>query len=116
MSRFTRLVASLLGLTLLATAAGQALDDPTRPYRSAAPGTPGAAERPFELNGVLLGPNRRVAIINGELYREGDLVDGARVVRIEPRSVRLQRGDRSLVVELSGDPPQSLLIRGEPTS
>jgi MSHA biogenesis protein MshK len=103
-------------LALLATANGQALDDPTRPYRSASPGGPGEAARPFELSGVLLAPNRRVAVINGGLYREGDLVNGARVVRIEPRSVRLQRGDQSLVVELSGEPPQPLLIRGEPTS
>ena len=116
---FPRLVvlATLLGFTIVARVSAQTLDDPTRPYRAPASNGPaGEARRSFELSGVLLSSSRRIAVINGELYREGDTVDGARVVRIDPRSVRLQRGDQIVVVELNGEPPKPLINRGEPSS
>jgi hypothetical protein len=39
-----------------------------------------------------------VAIVNGQLVRVGDLVDGARVVRIDPERVELEQAGRRLVL------------------
>lgn len=106
-----------LGFAAVARLPAQTLDDPTRPYRSPASSGPASeARRILELNGVLVSSNRRIAVINGDLYREGDTVNGALVVRIDPRSVHLKRGDQTVVVEMSGERPKPLINRGEPTS
>lgn len=93
-------------LAVLATsdpvlAADPPLDDPMRPYIPAAPTAGGQrVARPFTLTGVLIAATRRIAVINGSLYREGDTIDGARVVRIEPSSVQLRRGSEDLLLQL----------------
>ena len=58
-----------------------------------------AAEPAWELNSILLSEQRQHAIINNTLVRKGGIVDGAKLVNIEPGSVRLvQRGK---VIKLS---------------
>ena len=53
----------------------------------------------WELNSILLSEQRQHAIINNTLVRKGGIVDGAKLVKIEPGSVRLvQRGK---VIKLS---------------
>jgi hypothetical protein len=52
----------------------------------------------FALQAVAEKDGHPVAIVNGQLVRIGDLVDGARVVRIDPEGVELDQGGRRLVL------------------
>jgi MSHA biogenesis protein MshK len=93
-------------LALAAAAVGAEelpLRDPLRPY-TPGPANPaiGAAERGLELTAVVIGPQRKIAVINGELRREGERFDGITVVRIERGAVRLQRAGEEWIVHLNG--------------
>ena len=58
------------------------------------------AKKPsWELNSILLSEQRQHAIINNTLVRKGGMVNGAKLVKIEPGSVRLIR--RGKVIKLS---------------
>ena len=79
------------------------LHDPTQPYSAIASeggGPVGAPAPRFRLTGVLISPSRRVAIVNGKPYQEGQRVSGAELTRIESRSVQLRDGNHDLVVLL----------------
>ena len=82
-------------------AAASPLGDPMRPY---SPPSPTAGDqrvaRPFTLTGVLVAATRRIAVINGALYQEGDTINGARIVRIQSDSVQLRRGSENLSLQL----------------
>jgi len=54
----------------------------------------------FVLQGVTSGAGSREALVNGSVVREGDDVDGARVVSIESRRVKLQLGDREILLRM----------------
>ena len=41
---------------------------------------------------TLIGPKRRLAVIDGQIVRPGDQINGARVVAIQPQVVILQTG------------------------
>lgn len=89
------LVASLaIALVVFPGGAAAELADPTRPPFFGAPDDvpPGTqrAER-LVLSSVLISPGRRVAVINGHRIGVGGKVDGATVVEIERRYVRLER-------------------------
>ncbi|MCK5662609.1 MAG: hypothetical protein KAI17_03935, partial [Thiotrichaceae bacterium] len=43
----------------------------------------------FELNSILYSADRQHAIINNQLVKKGDVIDGAKLVRLQPDSVRL---------------------------
>ncbi len=83
-----------------ALAADPPLGDPMRPYSPAAPTVSERAVSPLTLTGVLIAATRRIAVINGALYREGDTINGARIVRIEPGSVQLRRGSEDFALRL----------------
>lgn len=81
--------------------AASALADP-------APGT-GATTTPappapevtkFVLQGIISAATWREATINGYALREGDEVDGAKVIAIESRRVKLQLGDREILLRM----------------
>jgi hypothetical protein len=55
---------------------------------------------PLVLQGITVAKAGREAMINGYSVREGDEIDGARVVAIESRRVRLQFGEREIVLRL----------------
>ncbi|MEM7503281.1 MAG: FimV/HubP family polar landmark protein [Pseudomonadota bacterium] len=57
---------------------------------------------PVAVQGILISPNGRSALIGGELTREGEAVHGARVVEISETSVVLHRGDSVLTVPVGG--------------
>lgn len=100
-------IAAYLATGALALAADPPLGDPMRPYAPASPAASNdPAARPFKLTGVLVAATRRVAVINGTLYREGDTVNGARIVRIDPASVQLRRGSENLSLQLQRRPGQ----------
>ena len=99
------LLSALVACVAVAAAAAEELPlrDPMRPYAAPADGgAPRAGPRELRLTAVLISPQRRIAVINGGIYGEGEEVDGARVVRIEPDAVRVRRGAQDLVVPLNG--------------
>ena len=54
----------------------------------------------WQLNSILYSGPRKHAIINNQLVRKGGSVDGARLNRIEPDSVRLVVGDKTIKLTL----------------
>lgn len=93
----TRVGSVFSGVSLLALAmlAGPvlAMVDPTRPLGSgAAVITAGDAVRP-SLDSVLIGPGRRVAVIDGRAISEGEARGGVRVWRITPQGAEVSVGD-----------------------
>ena len=84
-----------------ATAADLPLRDPTAPYRPpAAAAARVASARRYVLTGVLMSAQRRVAILDGLPCMEGDRVDGAEVIAIETKQVRLRVAGKEIVVHL----------------
>ena len=95
----------LTGYLILMSGGGfaEALPDPTRPYQY---GAEIAIEQiPHEnvqwrLSGIRIRENKRSAILNGKLVKEGDKLDGAVVMEIKASEVTLQQRDKRLVVKL----------------
>lgn len=102
------LVMSLLLCTSV-LAAGKGLRDPTRPLATAMRNTAAAAStRPAavmvlpQLQLVLVGHERRHAVIDGELLAEGDAIHGLTLLRILDDAVVLTtpNGPRTLPLSL----------------
>lgn len=82
------------------------LIDPTRPPRGAEtpPPTREAATRSgWTLESTLVAPDRRVAVINGELVTEGESIGGARVVEIRKLEVLVQTRLGPVILRLLPD-------------
>jgi MSHA biogenesis protein MshK len=81
----------------------KAFVDPTRPPDMAdvAPGNaaPGKPMSPT-LQSVLIAPGRRLAVINGEMVRQGGTYGEAKVVRVSATSVLLRFPDHEQTLEL----------------
>ena len=45
--------------------------------------------RSLELNSILYSSQRKHAIINNKLVKKGDIISGAKLIRVQPQSVRL---------------------------
>lgn len=84
-----------LGLLILAPAVqGEPVDDPMRPPVRESRATGSADPHPgWSLTSVLIADDRRLAIINDRVLREGESVAGARVVRIEADHVLIRHSD-----------------------
>ncbi len=54
------------------------------------------------LKAVLLSGERRIALLNGEIYREGEEVYGRKILRIEPKGVILSGGGDGVMIALEG--------------
>jgi hypothetical protein len=95
----------LAGLLMLAASLAVGQDDPTRPpspselARFTTDAAAGADES-FRLQSVLVGPERRVAIVNDRRVGVGDTVDGARVTVIEPGGIVLETADRTIELKV----------------
>jgi hypothetical protein len=80
------------------------LEDPTRPLRKPAAAAAGGAVpagRPT-LNSVLVGPDRRHAVIDGRRLAEGESHGGVRVLEIHPNRVVVSTdGSPRLVLEIA---------------
>lgn len=94
------------GMSLLAlvfwseTAFGAArLADPTRPPSAVTSQTAASASH-WLVSSILFSPQRRVAVVNGRLVAEGDVVEGATVVAIDSDTVVLRRHGRRFSVSL----------------
>ena len=70
-----------------------ALNDPTRPasYRPSSQ----KVER-FQLSSILLGFQRKVAVINGRAVTEGESLGSATVIKIEKERVLLTKGGKRI--------------------
>ena len=89
----------LVGLSLAADVF--ALTDPTRPSGGfVAPAERAKNASPLRLESVLIGANRRVAVINGKTCRVGERVDGATVVAIHGDSAVLVREGTRITLPL----------------
>lgn len=54
----------------------------------------------FDLKGILYHPTEKKAFINGELYGEGDLVEGYRVYRILKDKVIMLRDNKQIELNM----------------
>lgn len=91
-----RCAAFLLFLPALAVAQS-ALPDPTRPA-GAVPGAGTELEggtQSLRLESVLISSTRRLAIINGEPYKVGQMVGEAKLMKISGNEVVLRRGGKN---------------------
>jgi MSHA biogenesis protein MshK len=88
-----RLALAVLLFAAVARAQGD-LPDPTRPeVAPAAAAEPEKRAARFELGAVLIGSERRVALINGVAVAVGESVDGAEVLAIQPGRVRIRTSE-----------------------
>lgn len=98
----TLLLLLVFGLPGLAGAA-DGLNDPTRPPQtvSAAHSVEQAPVMPrWELQAILVGEERRVAVINGRPLREGGRLEGATLVRIAADKVLLRYQGTTVTLKL----------------
>jgi MSHA biogenesis protein MshK len=93
----------MMALSVAAAAGAQTVQDPTRPpaqlLRSVAAAPVSSAP---QLQSILIGRaagGRRIAVIDGDTVRVGDLVHGARVLGIGPSEVVLQRGAQRTILK-----------------
>ncbi len=107
-----------LGLALIfavSARAGQVFD-PTRPAAGAGKasghGDPVVPAAPLELSFIATGAQRRIAVVNGHVVREGDSVAGARVTRIASGMVVLNRDGRRVVLHTSKKNIRKTPVRG----
>ena len=95
--------------------AGQVFD-PTRPAAGAGKasghGESAAPADPLDLSFVATGAQRRIAVVNGHVVREGDSVAGARVTRIASGMVVLNRDGRRVVLHTSKKNIRKTPVRG----
>jgi len=78
-----------------------ALEDPTRPPTANASMavSPKKNYRPrWVLTSTLVSAQRHTAVINNKVVSRGDRVNGARVVSIQPSTVRLRVGGRDITL------------------
>jgi MSHA biogenesis protein MshK len=105
--RLKRLVPTLLAVACVAAssmAVAQTLRDPTRPAGASARGAAGKPEQSgWVLQSVLISPERRYAIINGEVVRIGGSVAGAELVAVAAERVTLRTPEGLRVINLFPD-------------
>lgn len=90
------------GLLSLGVAQAEELRDPTRPLDY----NPGRASVELELNAILVGEGRRLAVINGQQLRENAVVansGGIRLQRIDARSVVVAQDGKTWRLSLAGE-------------
>lgn len=97
------LVASLLLLAIAKVASAQTFRDPMRPAGAAPAPVRAAAPAALRLEGVIDGAER-VAIVNGRVVHAGDVVNGATVLEVLRRGVRLARAGKVQLLTLPAEP------------
>jgi MSHA biogenesis protein MshK len=92
----------LLALVAALNAAGAAelLRDPTRPTNEVPAARTAPATSSLRVSAVFISGERRVAIVNGQRVREGEVISGATVSKIEADKVSFTRKGDTLAVPL----------------
>ena len=102
--RYAPILAALLCAAAALTAAAQTLRDPTRPPAASAKGAAGRMEQPgWILQSVLISPERRYAIINGEVVALGGSIAGAELIAVAAERVTLRTREGLRIVHLFPD-------------
>jgi len=98
-----------IGLLLMASVA-LAAGDPMKPnYYEFTGGSLNKAMGALTLDMVLFSEERQLAIVNGKTVKEGDVIEGARVVAIYPHKVSVVR--RGKLIDLSLLKNSSTVVR-----
>lgn len=99
LARMFRLICGSGSLMLLSYGNAEELRDPTRPpaFRAVAEGE---IDTTPQLQSILIGSDRRAAIISGQVLQVGSQIGDARVVRIEADRVVLRSGSASSTLQL----------------
>ena len=98
----TRLLAACFLAAATVALAAEALPDPTRPA-DFTPGPDEAIAERLALQSILISPNRRQAIINGQAVKVGDHVGSSKVVEIGRDKVVLVNGRETETLRLLSD-------------
>ncbi len=100
--RMTRLAGLLLVAWAIGSAQAAPFADPTRPPREMQSTTdaPAAAVAAQRLESVLIGPDRRIAVISGQRYTEGARFGDGRVLRINETEVVIRYAARDETLRL----------------
>jgi MSHA biogenesis protein MshK len=97
------------GACLIAgTAAADQLFDPMRPANSVDASVAATVAGQIRVEAIVNDGERKIAIVNGRVVREGDRVGGATVESISAGAVRFNRGGRSELISL---PTSKLEVR-----
>lgn len=86
-------------LLLASAEASQVLYDPTKPPGKNVQGNT-QSQRSLRLESVLVGSKRKVAIINGRRYKEGDRIGTGKVVSIQRQGVKIAMPHKTLSLRL----------------
>lgn len=101
-SKWSELV---LALTIAISMPAMALEDPTRPPNLVSQPAQTEPEVVFSLDSIMLGPQKRVAVIDGVARREGDVfANGVELLRVYPDQVRLLVKGKQRVLHWAADP------------
>ena len=115
--RYARIVAALIGAVIASTCAAENLRDPTRPPAVSAKGAAGKIEQSgWILQSVLISPERRYAIINGEVVRLGGSIAGAELVAVAEERVTLRTREGLRIVHLFPDVTRRGAVDASPGS
>jgi len=78
------------------------LNDPTRPPNIAEEviSEAGEVDTSWDLSSILVSPERRVAIINGQAVKSGDMLAGAEVLNIDATGVKLKYRGEIILLKL----------------
>lgn len=97
----------LLVLAIAAVAANAQeprVQDPMRPPAPLeAQGAAGSGTSGLSLTAVLVSASRRIALINGQIYREGDRIGGEEIIAIEQGFILIRRGGTDVRVRVRND-------------
>lgn len=97
-----RLFLTALFVLLFLTSPLQAMEDPTRPPTAKATSTYVSAKKSkgprWRLHSTLVSSGRRTAVINNRVVSQGDRINGATVVSIQPSAVRLRDKGREVTL------------------
>ena len=96
------IVVSLSSLLMVSSFVQAQLDDPTRPANIVAGSVLLTDEvaASWDLSSILISPQRRVAIINGNTVQAGEILAGAKVLRINETNVKLKYRGEVIVLKL----------------
>lgn len=111
------LLAALLTCSCPALAQTQMpLPDPTRPGRSFSPAPLSTAQESphWRLTSTLVGPERCVAVINGQVVAVGQKVAGALLEQVEPGRARLRQGKNIIRLQVQAAAVKAPVAQPQP--
>jgi MSHA biogenesis protein MshK len=102
--RLTSILLAMACMGAASTTVAQALRDPTRPPSASTKAASGKPEQSgWILQSVLISPERRSAIINGEIVQIGGSIAGAELIAIAAERVTLRTQEGLRTVQLFPD-------------